>query len=440
MKFFGRGEEIAELQHIKEMSLERAQFTVLTGRRRVGKTELVKKAFESEKYLYFYVSKKSQAELCEEYRLIIEQVLGMAVPGRIERFEDVFRLVLDRARTTPLTVFIDEFQEFLKIDESVFSAMAKLWDEYHAQSKINLIVCGSINRLMGRIFENDEAPLYGRNTSKFQLDPFGIPVLKEILEAYKPDFTSEDMLALWTFTGGVARPVSLLMDEGAFSMEQMVDRMIRIGSTFVGEGKALLVEEFGKEYANYFTVLSSIANGRTRRTEIEQMLGGSAGGYITKLEDDYALIAKRQPIFEKAVNKNCVYALNDNFLKFWFRFVWKYSYLLELKYYDELRDLIKRDYKAFSGFALESYFRSRFASEHAYTRMGGWWDRKGENEIDLVCENEFKGTLDFFEIKRDAERFDRRLLEAKVERFFEKNPDKRKLKFSLGGLSMSDMI
>ncbi|MBQ3343363.1 MAG: ATP-binding protein [Kiritimatiellae bacterium] len=439
MDFFGREDEIKELRRIREVSRQNARFTVITGRRRVGKTELVKKAFEDKPYLYFYITKKAQPELCEEFRQIVEKVLDIPFPGRIERFSDILRFILERSIEHPLTLFIDEFQDFLKIDESIIGDFAREWDAYHLRSKINLVVCGSIDRLMGKIFKDDRAPLYGRNTAEFRIEPFGIPLLKDILFRHKPDWSKEDLLALWTFTGGIARHVSLLMDDGATSMELMVESMVRLGSPFLGEGKSLLVEEFGKDYGGYFTILSSIAAGRTRRAEIEQSLGGSAGGYITKLEDDYGLVNKRQPMFEKSANKNCVYLIKDNFLRFWFRFMWKYAYLLELRYYGELREIIARDYKLFSGLALEGYFREKFASEHAYTKMGAWWDRKGENEIDLVCENEFKGVLDFYEVKRDSSRINIAALERKAEAFLEKNPEFRSWKRSCFGLSMDDM-
>ena len=84
-------------------------------------------------------------------------------------------------------------------------------------------------------------------------------------------------------------------------------------------------------------------------------------------------------------------------------------------------------------------FRERFAEAHVYSQMGGWWDRKGENEIDLVCENEFAETLDFYEVKRDAKRYERAALEAKVEAFFRKNPEKRSRKLSFGSLSLKDL-
>ena len=86
MKFFDRKEEISELRRIRNKSHTNAQFTVITGRRRVGKTELVRHAFEDEGYLYYYVSKKSQLDLCDSFRQITEQVLGVSVPGRIEHY------------------------------------------------------------------------------------------------------------------------------------------------------------------------------------------------------------------------------------------------------------------------------------------------------------------------------------------------------------------
>ena len=439
MEFVGREDEIRELRRIRELSRNTARFTVITGRRRVGKTELVKKAFSDEPYLYFYVTKKAQAELCEEFRQIVETVLGVPFPGSVKRFSDVLKFVLNRAVDHPLTLFIDEFQDFLKIDEAIIGDFAREWDDYHSRAKINLVVCGSIDRLMGKIFKDDQAPLYGRNTAEFRIEPFGASILKDVLSRHKPNWSHEDLLALWTFTGGVARHVSLLMDEGATSMKDMVESMIRMGSPFLGEGKALLVEEFGKDYGGYFTVLSSIASGRTRRSEIEQALDGSAGGYITKLEDDYGLIEKRQPIFERSANKNCIYAIKDDFLRFWFRFVWKYAYLVELRYYEELQEIIKRDYKAFSGLALEGYFRTKFIENHEYTKIGGWWDRKGENEIDLVCENEFTNKLNLYEVKREPSRFDAALLERKAEVFLSKNPQLRSKALSCAGLSMDNM-
>ena len=114
-------------------------------------------------------------------------------------------------------------------------------------------------------------------------------------------------------------------------------------------------------------------------------------------------------------------------------------YLKELQRFDVMRDYAARDYEVFSGFALERYFHWRFVEEKKYTRMDAWWDRKGENEIDLVCDDEVSGRLDFFEVKRDATRVDLASLERKSLAFFAKNPQLRSREVTFSGLSVRDM-
>lgn len=428
-----------ELRKIREISHETARFTMLTGRRRVGKTELVKQAYSDEPYIYFYVARKTQVNLCEEFKEITEKILGRVVPGRIERFSELFRFICEEAVVRPITLVIDEFQDFIKIDESIFSEMSRDWDEFHGRAKLNLVVSGSINRLMNQIFEDREAPLYGRNTGRIKLAPFSVPVMKEILAFYNPSYENEDLLALWTFTGGVARYVALLMDAKAVTKDDMIAEIVRPNSSFFDEGKVVLIEEFGKDYATYFTILSAIAAGKTSRDRIETACGGEVSGYLTKLERHYGLIAKKQPLFESNERKNCLYRIDDCFFRFWFRFIFKYGYLLEVEMFDELRGIVERDYEVFSGQALEDYFRQKSIGEHLYSRLGGWWDRKGENEIDCVGENEFLDTLEFVEIKRDADRIKLDALRTKADAFFEKNPEKCSLKVSYRAFSIKDM-
>ena len=143
--------------------------------------------------------------------------------------------------------------------------------------------------------------------------------------------------------------------------------------------------------------------------------------------------------FGRENSRNSAYRIDDCFLRFWFRFVFKYGGWLELGRAGDLERLVLRDFDAFSGYALERYFFWKFAGAGAYTNMGGWWDRKGENEIDLVCEDEVAGRIDFYEIKKNEDRYNAALLEKKVEAFFEKNPQKRELVHSIGSLSLGDM-
>ena len=439
MKFFDRQKEMAELRRNRELAAETSRFTVLTGRRRVGKTELVTEAYSDQPYIYFYVTRKALPDLCEDFRLIAEKSLGRTIPGGSRRFSEIFRFILEESASKPITLVIDEFQDFAYIDESIFSEMARDWDQLHRKAKVNLVVSGSINRLMTQIMESREAPLYGRSTGKIKLEPFEIPVLKEILSFHNPNWTNEDLLALWTFTGGVAKYVALLMDAKAWTRDDMIKEIVREDSVFFDEGKAILVQEFGKEHGTYFSILSAIASGKTSRDKIESVTGGAVSGFLTKLEKEYDFISKVRPLFEQNEKKNILYRIEDNFYRFWFRFMFKYSYLLEVKMHEELREIVKRDYDVFSGIALEGYFKRKFIGERKYTRIGGWWDRKGENEIDLVCDNEFTGDLAFYEVKRDQSRIDIGQLARKVESFLEKNPEMRERKRTLSGLSLEDM-
>ena len=133
-------------------------------------------------------------------------------------------------------------------------------------------------------------------------------------------------MALYTFTGGVPKYIDILVGADALREDRMIDEIISQGSSFVDEGKAMLIEEFGKDYSTYFSILTAIASGYTVRSEIETQVGKEIGGYLTRLEDIYGLISKIQPMFEKTSNKNVRYGIEDNFLRFWFRFFYKYSY------------------------------------------------------------------------------------------------------------------
>ena len=412
---------------------------MITGRRRVGKTELVKQAFGDEPFIYLFVTRSAEADLCDGFKSRVESFTGRTIPGRVTRFRELFRYLLELASAQSLTVVIDEFQDFFRVNPAIYSEMQREWDEWAGRAKINLVVTGSVNTLMNKIFKERKEPLYGRDTDRMTVRPFDISVLKEILGSYHPGYSAGDLLALWTFTGGIAKYVSLLMHRKAFTRRKMIDVLLEEDSYFLDEGWVVLVDEFGKDYGTYFSILSAISRGKTSRAEIMNEIAGDVSGYLTRLEDQYGLIAKNQPIFERTSNKCCRYRLNDNFFRFWFRFVFKYQYLIQVRMFDELREVVLRDYEVFSGNALEGLFRAQFQEKHAYSRMGGWWDRKGENEIDLVGENEFKGTLDFYEIKREARRFDRTLLEAKVEAFFRKNPELRSRQVTLRPLSLADI-
>lgn len=439
MKFYDREQEIAYLQKTRETAKKVARFTVVTGRRRIGKTTLIREAYKDQPFVYFFVARKAEPDLCEVYLEEINEKLGIPTLGTSRRFIEIFRYLMQLSQTQSFTLVIDEFQDFYRVNKAVFSEIQNIWDEYEKTSHINLIVCGSIYSMMQKLFKDKKEPLYGRNTGELRLKPFRPSVLKHILAEAKPDYSNEDLLALFTFTGGVAKYVSQLVDGGALDKEEMIRQIVSANSTFLTEGKNNLIEEFGKDYGVYFSILSCIARGKNTRNEIEDVIGKEVGGYLTNLEKDYELIAKRQPLFEKSSTKNVRYELGDVFYSFWFRFIFKYNYILEIENYSKLQAIILRDYNTFSGLMLERYFHRVAMESGKYTRIGRWWDRRGENEIDMIAEDELSEKAEFFEIKRQKEEISLNVLKQRAEAFLRATHEFQGYSFSYIGLSMSEM-
>lgn len=439
MKFFDRKEEIATLRKIRENAEQNAQFTVLTGRRRRGKTSLVLKAYEDRPFLYFFVGRKAESLLCDEFRSEVESKLGVRLGGTPSGFSELFDYLMQLSKQQSFTLFIDEFQNFERVNPAIFSDMQKIWDINHSESRINLVVCGSVYSMMTRIFRDNKEPLYNRQNRFMTIRAFQPSVLKEILAEYNPGYTNEDLLALYSFTGGVAKYVQLLVDDNALTLDAMIDCIISSDSTFINEGRSILVEEFGKDYDTYFSILSAIAGGKTRRSEIESIIEKPIGGYLTRLEDDYGIIVKEIPVGAKVLSKNAVYVIRDNFFTFWFRFIFKYLHILEIGGYEQLRTLIRRDYATFSGLTLERYFREKAKESKKYTLIGRWWDRKVENEIDMIAANELDCKVEIYEIKRNRKNIDYSALETKSKKMLESVHLFNDYDIEVKGLDMQDM-
>ena len=440
MKFYDRKNELETLRRIQGESLKSARFTVMTGRRRVGKTELLKHAFGRTGYLYFFVARRSEAELCENFVREIEEKLDVPIPGAFSRVSDVVSFVMRLAKDRPVTLVIDEFQELSRVDPGAYSSLQRDWDMMKGDMKLNLVVSGSVHRIMNKIFRDEHEPLYGRQTDFLKISPFTTDVLKEILHDHDRAADNEALLALYAITGGVAKYVELLMDGGAFDRDSMLDVVFREESTFLEEGRICLSDEFGKDYGTYFTILSAVASGKTARAEIESAIGGGeSGGYLRNLSDQYGLIARNHPLFAKPLAKNVRYRLNDNFFLFWFRFIARYSYMLEIGSHNRLKELVKRDWNVFSGQMLERYFRQKFAEQRKWTRIGSWWDRKGECEIDLVAEDEMSRKAVFAEVKRDGGRISMNTLREKASAFMRATGQFKDYAITFKSLSLEDM-
>ncbi len=435
MKFYDRKSEIAALRGIERASKETAQMTVMIGRRRVGKTTLLKNAFEAAPTLYFFVAKKNEALLCQEFSQQIVEKLNIPI-GHFNSFSELFRAVMKLSLQQNFTLIVDEFQEFQNINPSVFSDMQNIWDSEKEGSKINLVLCGSIYSMMRRIFENSKEPLFGRATARMVVKPFDITTIKEILAEHHPNHTNEDLLAFYMVTGGVAKYIEQLVMRKAFTKRAILDAIFSEGSFFLDEGRDVLVDEFGKDYGNYFSVLSLIASSKTDRGDIESAMNMAVGGYLDKLEREYNIITRIRPFGAKPGSRSNKYKIEDNFLNFWFRFIYKYRSAVEIGNLDYVRGIVERDYETYSGIILEKYFRTRLIESKQFSDIQGYWNSKGENEIDIVAINEAEKRLVFCEVKRNPKRISLTELEDKAKEIVKKYPQ---FKVEYKGLSLEDM-
>lgn len=279
------------------------------------------KAVEDMPTVYLFVGRKSEATLCSEFIPVIGQSLDVFVPMEIRTFRSLFQYLMELSSQKPFNLVIDEFQEFYNINESVYSDMQNIWDTYRKKSKMNLIVSGSVYSLMQKIFQNNKEPLFGRADNIIKLSAFDLATLKEIIFDYNPDYSNDDLLALYSFTGGVPKYVELLCDNTELSVDGMISFMVRENSSFTDEGKNLLVEEFGKNYATYFSILSAISGGINTQPEIEAALGDkSIGGQIKRLIEDYNIIVRQRPLLAKEGSQTVRYEIQDNFIRFWFNY------------------------------------------------------------------------------------------------------------------------
>ena len=437
MKFYDRINEMQILQENEAQAERSAVFTVLMGRRRVGKTSLILHALEGRDYAYLFISKDSEAVLCRKLQASLEEQLGIHIYGTLTHFRDLFEVIMRESINRHFTVVFDEFQTLHKINPAIFSEIQDIWDRYHTESRLNLIASGSIQSLMKRIFEDENEPLYGRPTSKFTLRPFTTAVLKEILTDHCPNYSNEDLLCLYMITGGVAKYVELLMDAQCYTKEKMLNYVCRQDSYFLTEGKDIVNQEFSDEGTTYFSILQMIAEGLTRRGDIDSAMQKDMGVYLQNLEKNYNMISRLKPLLAKPNSKVTAYEISDQFLRFWFRFICPYQSLIERQQFTLIRQNIGKNYEQFSGRTLEQYFQAQAMETGFYTQVGNWWDRKGLNEIDMIALNEFDHTALAAEIKRNPKKTSMSDLTGKVDSL--PKSDFGRYSFELKGLSIEDM-
>lgn len=419
-KFYNRQLEITELTNISaKVESNCGQLSVLVGKRRVGKTRILKEAFinnSTTKTLYLFISRKSEAVLVNEFAELIAIELNVKF-FKPRSLRDIIEYLLDYSTHTPLTLIINEFQYIERVNPSLFSDIQNLWDSYKTKSMMHLVCSGSMYNTMTKIFRKKDAPLVNRDDRFFHIKPLRPSYIKQIMTDLGV-FSAENMLEWWCLTGGIPKYLEWL----SLSSEHInvFDYVISSDSLFMKEGTHRLVEDFGSEHQNYFDILNAISRGKIKRSDIQSFVGIGVDVHLERMERNFNVIRKVKPISSKENTRDARFEIEDPFLNFWFKFIHSNSSAAEMDNFDYIKAHIERDFNMFSGWQLGGLIKAILAESKKFSKIGGYWDANGKDEIDIVAVNELEKTALIAECKRQQSHYDETTLIAKSQSLISK--------------------
>lgn len=419
MKFYNREQELLRLSEISDLSMQTSHMVVITGRRRVGKTELIRQFSKGrEDVLYLFVSKKKPHILIEEFRGILSEKIPLLKTVAFKSFEDFFSFLFGYLKENHLFVVFDEFQNFESVDPSVFSTLQNQWDREKNSIKGAFIFIGSVFTLMQKIFEGKKEPLFGRATAKFYIEPLTPDAVSEIVNDYHLDASAE-LPFYYALFGGIPKYYFLLDRYRLFGKPHadVIEKLYcEPDALLQKEGSELLIEEFGKNYYLYFSILQVIAGGETQMARIADSAGinvNSISKYLDELTSYYQVLERRIPVTEhKQEKKIGRYYIKDPALRFWFRYLFSNQSLIEIGDKKSLIAKILKDLPTLMGRSFEELIRALLIQKNTgaiipfkFNKIGSFWTRKSDVEIDIVALNDDDKDIFFGECKLKGNKF-----------------------------------
>ncbi len=369
---------------------------IIYGRRRIGKTELIKQFIKDEKHIYFLADTRTDRDNIKEMQKAISSHIQNSLFEKVE-FTDWIELFreFERLLKERVIIVIDEFPYLIESNKAIPSIFQKIWDLILSEKEVCLVLLGSSISMMEDYTLDYQAPLYGRRTAQLQLQPLKFKYLGEFLP-----YSMEELVKVYGITDGI--PLYILKFNPGLNFEaNLKENIFRVGRFLYQEAEILLKEEL-RETARYFSILKAIAYGKHGFGEIVNFTKLDKS-IISKYLDNLAIIRvvrKEYPVTQKKEVRNARYVFNDNYFNFWFRYVYPYKSLVEEGRTERLFDLIGEDFNSYLGFVFEKICMEFLWEEElpfAFTELGRWWQK--DKEIDLVALNEESKEIAFFEVK-----------------------------------------
>ena len=418
--FIGRERELDALNKLYKSN--KFEFAVIYGRRRVGKTALINEFIGDKKAIYFMGVESNAKQNLENFsKSIMEFASGIETESSFLSFQAALEYVFKLAEKERIILAIDEYPYVARSSKSLASTLQLLIDKYKDTSKLMLILCGSSMSYMEDHVLAYKAPLYGRRTAQMKLLPFDF----EETCRYLKNLSDEDKALIYGVVGGT--PQYLLQMDDKLSVEDNIKNTYLNPISFLYEEPTNLLKQEVREPAIYTAIITAIATGSSRMSEISSKVGEDTNvctNYIKNLMN-LGIVQKETPYGEKASRKS-VYSIEDNMFRFWYRFVLDNNSIIARGAADLVYKRIEPQLSDYMGKVFEEickqYLWKQLLSGNCpveFSSLGRWWGNdpkeKCQTEIDIMGEQD-KNTALFAECKWTNEKVDLGVLETLVKR------------------------
>lgn len=418
--FIGRDRELDALDKLYKS--DKFEFAVIYGRRRVGKTALINKFIDDKKSIYFMGIESNEKQNLENLsKSIIEFSSGIQAETSFRTFQTALEYVFKLAENERIILTIDEYPYVARSSKSLASTLQLLIDKYKDRTKLMLILCGSSMSYMEDHVLAYKAPLYGRRTAQMKILPFNF----EESCRYFNNLSDEDKALIYGIVGGT--PQYLLQMSDNLSVEDNIKNTYLNPMSLLYEEPVNLLKQEVREPAIYTAIITAIATGHTRMSEISSKVGEDTNvcsNYIKNLMN-LGIIKKETPYGEKASRKS-IYSIEDNMFYFWFRFVLDNNSAIARGAADMVYKRIEPQLSNYMGKVFEEicmqYLWKQLLEEKSpieFVSLGRWWGnnpiQKSQSEIDIMGEQDCESAL-FAECKWRNEKVDLDILETLVGR------------------------
>ena len=391
MDFIGRTSELATLN----AELERGSgFVVIYGRRRVGKTTLIKEFIKDKRAFYFLATTESEAQSMKRFAGVLSRTTKNPMLSKVTFTDwlDLFQVVADDHPDEKKVLVIDEFPYLVKTNPDFPSILQNAWDEVLKDHNVMLVLCGSLISMMKKHALAYDSPLYGRRTAQIRLMPL------QFTDVYAvQNLSFEQAVEQYAITGGVPKYMEFFQSDEP--LVEQIRRVVLSKNGFLYEEPDFLLNEEVQTPINYFSVLKAISDGNHKLSKIGMTMEQDTSAITPYLKTliDLGFVIKNVPITEKNPERSrkSLYYVSDNFIRFWFRYVYPFKGELELDNQQIVLDEMGKDFKQkFVAFAYESICRNIFAElcrkgqiDFAPSCIGSYWrnDNEGDTEIDVAA-------------------------------------------------------